>query len=150
MQILLNRNQPPVEMESLLKPFEKEKRNKEYTILRSLYLQTFRLNGRTINEIIFEVDNLANSMLEGYEPLTLTRDTLEEEQVRREWRRDMKKIIEWAAHPRVGMDRLAIALACVRDMVLEPSLEGKWDNIKECRAQLVDLYNTVTPNPFRM
>lgn len=145
--LYLNKEAPVTEP-AILKPFGDHRRPQEISILKKIYWQTLRTNGRIIMEIVTELDELGNNVVEGYEPLTLSVEDNEKE--RREWRRNMKKLIEWAAHPSTGMDRIAIALACFRDMTLTDDLEEKMENLGECRSQLVDLYNTIMPNPYKI
>lgn len=55
--------------------------------------------------------------------------------------RDIQKFIEWLAHPRTGRDRLAIAIAHLRDFFKAPTTEIQIRELEGCLEQLVTLYN---------
>lgn len=59
------------------------------------------------------------------------------------WRRNLQKHISQIAHPRIGRDRQAIALACFRDYVMSNDPDIRRENLDECRYQLMDLYSTL-------
>lgn len=59
------------------------------------------------------------------------------------WRRNLQKHISHIAHPRIGRDRQAIALACFRDYVMSNDPDIRRENLDECRYQLMDLYSTL-------
>ena len=112
--------------------------------------------GGQLMRAIREVDRLGTKITDGYE--LPTDESLQTPKFRK-WRKAMQGYIEHLAHPSVGRDRQAIALAHFRDVVTKPSIQdetfntsadSRWVDLLECRQQLVDLYNVVAPLPFEL
>ena len=55
--------------------------------------------------------------------------------------KNIQKYIEWLANPRTGRDRLAIAMAYLRDYFKAPTTEIRVAELEGCLEQLVTLYD---------
>lgn len=93
------------------------------------------------------IDTLGTLILDGY-PTAQGRKGLQHTQKKyRMWKKRLQKHISYLATPRGGRDRQAIALGCFRNFIMESDPETKWENLQECREQIVDLYTTLI-DPF--
>ena len=113
-------------------------------------------SGSQLMKAIREIDRLGTKITDGYE--LPTAESLQTPKFRK-WKKAMQGYIEHLAHPSVGRDRQAIALAHFRDVVTKPSIkdetfgtsaDSRWVDLLGCRQQLVDLYNVVAPLPFEL
>ena len=131
---------------SLLKPLPHQERE----VLRNILI-TYNTDdsGTQLMKAMRCIDSLGTHIQDGYVPLS--GKSVPEYNRRKKitkWRKDLQKHINYLASYRVGRDRQAIALAYFRDFVMLDDLEDKVNNLCECRQQLLDLYNTIAPNPF--
>lgn len=124
-----------------LPPFEG---HTQYTILR-IYAGG-DLEER-IETALTSVDHLLEAVRDGYSGVTP--DLLNSKALKK-WKKNLQAYIEKQAHPTVGRDRQAIALAYFRDFILSPISEEREFELTECRRQLTDLYNVVSRPKFKI
>lgn len=137
-----------IEQPTLLPSLVKSLPSKEAEALKAIFL-CYGVGDLESNLLlaIRRVEELANAIRIGYSSLGVE-DLVKPEM--RTWRKNLQGYIESLVSPMVGRDRQAIALGYFRDFILVPDAASRWVNLVECRGQLVQLYNTVAPNPFEL
>lgn len=100
-----------------------------------------------LSEAIYQIGELQTTTAEGYSGLT---DDDRAGKEMKAWRKSLQTVIESLAHPSIGRDRQAIALAHYRDFIMKVDPEAREQELELCRRQLVDLYNFIAPLPFEL
>lgn len=128
-------SKPPIPLGSLLNPLPPEER---LTLATMLSLVQNKPRELEIHKAIQRMEDLIGQVEVGY-PLRAVDESRTPQM--KAWRKTFQKLLEWMANPKVGEERLAIALAYCRDGVggvYHTSLDNQTplEDLQESRRQL--------------
>lgn len=123
---------------NLLKPLDNPAAEAVKRVL-NLYSST---EGNTLRKIVdasSSISNLKRDMDRGYVPFVGKKNSAGDIS---KWRNSIQLVIESLASPKVGRERQAIALACLRDVIApKKTLKTTYqEDLEECQTQLDILY----------